>query len=110
MSIPVVCPNGHALKVKENLAGKSGLCPVCRAIVHVPQAERKELSEDAILGILGSRPTGPGGAGAGARAGVRSAQRQAPPKKSCHKCNTEIMAGTHICPHCHTYIAKLEDF
>jgi hypothetical protein len=32
------------------------------------------------------------------------------PKKSCYKCNEEISAGVHICPYCHTYIAKLDDF
>ena len=37
MSIRCVCPNGHPLTVSDSLAGKSGLCPLCRAPVRVPQ-------------------------------------------------------------------------
>ena len=36
MSIRVCCPNGHQLQVKNKYAGKSGLCPKCRARVEVP--------------------------------------------------------------------------
>ena len=32
------------------------------------------------------------------------------PKKICNRCNQEVRSGTHICPHCHTYIANLSDF
>ena len=35
---------------------------------------------------------------------------QTAPKKCCDRCNQEITVGTHICPHCHTYIANLKDF
>ena len=31
MSIRVVCSNGHTLNVKEKYAGKTGLCPKCKA-------------------------------------------------------------------------------
>jgi hypothetical protein len=116
MSIRVVCPNGHALVVKDSLAGKSGLCPKCKAQVEVPEPPHGELSEDAIMGILG-----PPGAEPLLYASVEKeaepveaplfeGERSSPPKKSCHKCNQEISAGIHICPHCHTYIAGLTDF
>lgn len=36
MPIRVVCPNGHALRVKDNLAGKPGVCPTCQAGFVVP--------------------------------------------------------------------------
>lgn len=57
MSISVKCPNGHALKVKDQLAGKAGLCPYCRSPVFVPMpvqtAEKARISDDEILGVLG---------------------------------------------------------
>ncbi len=36
MPIEVTCPNGHALKIKEKYAGKTGLCPRCQAAIQVP--------------------------------------------------------------------------
>jgi RNA polymerase subunit RPABC4/transcription elongation factor Spt4 len=117
MSIRVVCPNGHALKVEDSLAGKTGLCPVCKTRVRVPELRQDELSEDAILSILGphisddseelsaeERPTA---------LGMRrssTGEKSAPPKKICSKCNQQIDAEIHICPFCHTYIADLSDF
>jgi hypothetical protein len=117
MSIRVVCPNGHVLKVKDSFAGKIGLCPTCKARVEVPRPPQGELSEDAILGILGPyvpRPASPDSARKDLRPAdtprVSETDSNSPPKKSCHKCNREIAAGIHICPFCHTYIAELGDF
>jgi hypothetical protein len=55
MSISAKCPNGHVLKVKDEYAGKSGLCPHCgsRVSVPVPSAEKSRISDDDILGLLG---------------------------------------------------------
>lgn len=113
MAIKLVCPNGHALKVPEKLAGKSGLCPVCRARVVVPRPGPDALSEDAILGILGSHTpraatqiTSEQLEAARAAAGTDAEEA----KKTCRKCNREIAAAMHICPFCHTYIAGLHDF
>jgi hypothetical protein len=114
MSIRCVCPNGHVLKVKEALAGTSGLCPSCRAQVKVPRVRPQGVSEDAILDILGKHgspqsdtvtyhelaDTMP----------FPGTPERGTPKKSCYKCNQEIAAGIHICPYCHTYIANLHDF
>jgi hypothetical protein len=35
MSIALVCPNGHKLRVKDEYAGKRVLCPRCRAVIPV---------------------------------------------------------------------------
>lgn len=121
MSIRVVCPNGHVLNVKDGLAGKTGLCPKCKARVVVPRPQEDGLSEDAIMNILGphvSEPPAADGPGAGPpEAPERFPAGSSPPtgrtltpKKSCHKCNREISAEIHICPFCHTYIAELSDF
>ncbi len=53
MSIKVTCPNGHALQVKSEFAGKAGLCPLCKARIFVPKPEPDAMSEDDLLAILG---------------------------------------------------------
>lgn len=117
MSIRVACPNGHILNVKDSLAGKIGLCPTCKARVQVPSVSGGQLSEDAILNILGPPKSSPNWDGAGHEgpdpteaAPPSESDRGGPPLKTCEKCNQLILAATHICPYCHTYIGKLEDF
>jgi hypothetical protein len=36
MAILLVCPNGHKSYVKDEHAGKKAACPICRAVVRVP--------------------------------------------------------------------------
>jgi hypothetical protein len=115
MSIRCVCPNGHPLTVSESLAGKAGLCPLCRAPVRVPQRQTQDVSEEAILDML--RPQVPStktpvapGSDIHQTALHAQFQDRTAPKKSCFRCNHEISSGTHICPYCHTYIASLQDF
>jgi hypothetical protein len=115
MSIKVVCPNGHALKVKDDLAGKMGLCPVCKARVQVPALRPQAISEDAILDLMGTaevpaRSAPEARESPAAAPGIARKDGQAPPMKTCTKCNQRISALIHICPYCHTYIAKLGDF
>ena len=130
MSIQVVCPNGHVLKVSDEYAGKTGLCPVCKSRVRVPKPSEDQLSEEAIMSILGAYDPNKAGrqwtdvsdlaaadtpralrdqVSPGGEAGTLGGG-PSPPKKSCPHCNEEIVAEIHICPHCHTYIAGLDDF
>ncbi|MFM9059652.1 MAG: GYF domain-containing protein [Planctomycetaceae bacterium] len=37
MGIVAVCPNGHRIKVKEELAGRKGICPSCSARFRIPR-------------------------------------------------------------------------
>lgn len=108
MPIEFTCPNGHKLKVKESSAGKTGHCPVCNTLVRVPRPPAEELSEDAILGFLGRHD--PGKSPKQETSAHVAAGSLAPPKKSCMKCHREIDGETHICPYCHTYVARLADF
>jgi hypothetical protein len=115
MSIRCVCPNGHVLKVKQSQAGATGLCPTCRAKVKVPcLLPATPVSEDAILDILGRHPTPQADTATyyelSDTTPLTGVHERGTPKKSCFKCNEEISSGTHICPHCHTYIANLNDF
>jgi hypothetical protein len=115
MSIRVVCPNGHALRVADSFAGKTGLCPVCKARLKVPRPVDVSISEDAILGILGPSETAPREPSppppAPHHVGVAVPRHEGllAPKKSCGRCNREIPAHIHVCPYCHTYIAGLAE-
>ena len=117
MSIRVTCPNGHALKVHESMAGKTGLCPACKARVQVPKPVAHGVSEDMILGLLDS-PASHAGQSDSLAEPPFSARYSASPdplpagtvKKNCIKCHQPISAQMHICPFCHTYIAKPTDF
>lgn len=44
MGIVAICPNGHRIKVKDELAGRKGVCPTCAARFRIP---RKEAPADA---------------------------------------------------------------
>ena len=114
MSIRVVCPNGHALQVKSELAGKTGLCPICKAPTKIPTPHPEGFSEDSIMGVLGSGFSPPGNAAAqhdkaSSAWGDKQREAQKPPKKNCSKCKQEIPTGTTICPHCHTFIGNFND-
>jgi hypothetical protein len=116
MSIKVTCPRGHVLKVKDSMAGKTGLCPFCKDPVVVPPKEKpKGLSEDNILDIIGPASPSPSQLGSGIDldefqgSGIGKAHHDTP-WKTCIKCNRDIPAQTHICPYCHTFIAQIADF
>ena len=115
MAIRCVCPNGHVMQVKDSLAGRSGLCPTCKARMKVPELRTQPVSEDAILDILGPQTSSPQADtltsyDLSETKTIHTAHKGGVPKKSCHKCNEEISSSTHVCPYCHTYIANLKDF
>lgn len=51
MGIVAHCPNGHRIKVKDELAGRKGVCPQCQATFRIPGKGK---------GPLTSAPTDPG--------------------------------------------------
>ena len=115
MSIRVVCPNGHPLNIPDSFAGKTGLCPVCKARVKVPQPVQNQVLEDAILGILGpnegvGREEPVSSQASPQPAAAKSYEGPLPPRKSCARCNREIAASIHVCPYCHTYIGGLAEW
>ncbi|MCE5269350.1 MAG: hypothetical protein LLG00_15850 [Planctomycetaceae bacterium] len=124
MSIRCVCQNGHVLTAKDSLAGAVGLCPACRARVQIPTPRRETVSEDAIIAILGDQQPADGGSSPGvtdslgeswpfAETPVRGIDSKSQPEdavKACQRCHQKVLAHTHICPHCHAYIANLDDF
>ncbi len=119
MSIEVTCPRGHKLKVKNSMAGKTGLCPLCKGqvYVYVPVPDEKPvLSEEVILDIIGPSQPSPSSTGMSG-IDLEDATPHRPnknhhetPWKTCVKCSREIPSQTHICPYCHTYIADMAGF
>ncbi len=123
MTIRMSCPNGHKLKIKDELAGKIGRCPACKAKFLIPRLEAapvSSISEDEIIDVLA--PDDPtqrrdfvdltqSSLGGDSSDSILSLNRQGfeTPKKVCHVCHQEIDAKTHICPHCHHYIAQVSD-
>jgi RNA polymerase subunit RPABC4/transcription elongation factor Spt4 len=114
MSIRCVCQNGHVLNVKDSYAGATGLCPVCKAHVRVPTRPKPDVSEDAILDIMGhyeprstSDSTIIDSFGDTSLSGIH---KQASPYKKCDRCKREVPSESHVCPYCRTYIASLSDF
>lgn len=37
MGIVAICPNGHRIKVKDELAGRKGICPTCATRFRIPR-------------------------------------------------------------------------
>ena len=121
MPITVSCPNGHQLTAQESNAGKTGKCPICKAAISIPVLHQSEISESAIMHILGNpEPQSRSRVGTviapPKRATVPKAAKSTPSSatlphiKLCPSCEREIDMGYHICPHCHTYITGLNDF
>lgn len=100
------------------MAGKTGLCPLCKGqvLVYVPIPENKSVSEEVILDYLGPSqpsPSGTGMSGINLEEAIPHRPDKAhheTPWKSCVKCSRDIPSGSRICPHCHTYLADLAGF
>jgi hypothetical protein len=113
MSIEVSCPKGHSFKVKDNLAGKTGLCPVCKSRIKVPAIKTppSDLSEDAILGIIG--PYEPDEAALQQPIDDPATRKREPAakptKKKCEKCGQQVPVAANICPFCRTYMLAMKD-
>jgi RNA polymerase subunit RPABC4/transcription elongation factor Spt4 len=111
MSIRVVCPNGHALQVKNEWAGKTGLCPTCKTPIAIPCPSGEDFSEESIMDLLG-RPGAPRAAvkpAKSAEAVAAADARQQPPKKACDKCKQEIPKEVAICPYCRTFVGHQDE-
>jgi hypothetical protein len=110
MALHVVCRNGHSLNVNDSLAGKSGLCPVCKVQVQVPLVEDDGMSEDAIMDILGPKQGNSSSDGVDGKSSASGAAKekipglQSSPMKTCVKCKKPMDVGVHICPHCRCYV------
>ena len=129
MSIKVICPNGHALQVKSEFAGKSGFCPLCKARIVVPKPEPEAVSEDDLLAVLGppravhlmpvsSEPPDHHPAASNEEPRQQDPRTQNPKnegaagsallrrKKVCPRCCDIISVAHADCPRCHTPLSE----
>lgn len=98
MSIKMLCPNGHKLRVDERHAGQRAVCPRCDAKMTVPTPTRHEMSESSIVALMGD---------AAPQQSVITRVAPAPqkrPTRTCPKCQTVMSAAYHICPTCRVYL------
>ena len=117
MSIEVACKNGHRLKIKDEYAGKKGLCPKCGVPIAVPVPA---LSEDALVDLLGQMPavddepevhqdrktgSSSGSSSSSSMSLLGGQSMVARTHKVCPACKKEVSQGYHVCPHCHMYFA-----
>lgn len=106
MAIEIRCPNGHVLRVKDECAGKAGLCPHCRAKVRVPMPTRS--SEDDPLpsddnNVRQDSRDQQNGGGSGLIPLVSSYTLKK--TKQCPKCEKTVSLSFSICPRCGTPLA-----
>ncbi len=121
MPIRFKCSNGHLLQVDDKYAGQRGLCPRCNERVLVP-APSAELTDDAILGLLGPPPAARADEDlpvhqdplhaqaqpttARSTSGVLSSPFLSHGLKICPKCKREVRASYDLCPHCRMYFTN----
>jgi len=116
MSIRVICPNGHDIKIKEKYAGMQGSCPICKAPIKVPiqDAYSTEMfGEDSIMDVLQPHESGVSGLSlqiSDIEAWDLREQQAETGKttKKCVKCQELIPENAHVCPYCHSYVPPLQ--
>ena len=82
MGIRFSCPNGHKLNVKDNLAGKRGICPACGAKFVIPAASEPAPVAGEPAGDSAASAQSAAAGGASAAPSIVIALADAPPKSA----------------------------
>ena len=108
MAIEMRCPNGHVLRVKNEYAGKTGLCPSCRARVRVPVPKQVQGDETFPWDedVLQDGQHGHTGEESGLIP-TDSSSYILKKIKSCPKCSNPVSQSFSICPKCATPLPSL---
>ena len=123
MTIEIVCPNGHRLTAKESSAGKTGKCPICHERIPIPIPNRSIASDSAVVAAVlgelnaqaaaqkkvGRTVLAPKRPSTAATVAVKDSSELAR-VRVCPNCERDIDLGYHVCPHCHAYLAGLNEF
>lgn len=56
MGIIAYCPSGHRMKVKDHLAGRTGICPTCGARFRIPRALAPAVPHSRDPGLPAANP------------------------------------------------------
>ncbi len=112
MSIRVVCPQGHDLKIKEKYAGMMGVCPICGTPIKVPD-HTGLFDEDSIMDVLEPQESGVSGLSlqiSDIDAWSMTAEQRDAGKatKTCTMCRKSVPENAHVCPYCHNYVPPLQ--
>ena len=93
------CPKGHKLRGSVDLIGKSIRCPRCNEKFVFGYTVRQNVTDTAVMRILGDAPPAP-----------PTPKAETAETRPCTKCGVEISNNASVCKHCHTYVGKLPDF
>lgn len=93
MSIKVTCPNGHALKVKDEFAGRTGRCPRCKVKVQVPAPVPDDFNDDSIMDLLHDGPAAKGGSQPSESEAGRAAKTTVPKETDSLPVHEETSSG-----------------
>ncbi len=110
MSIRVVCPEGHDLKIKDKYAGRTGRCPLCKSRIKIPVPD-EEIPGGLVRGIYDPGKSGLSGLALEVPEFIDDPadEESEDTMKVCGKCQKEIPAEAQTCPYCKAYIATLDD-
>ncbi len=115
ISILAVCPNAHAMKVKDKYAGMMGLCPICRARMKVPKPGADVLTGNSAVDVLHPQDSDLSGLSLDTIEFTKddtafwTVQHRDDAERVCAKCHEIIPTDSHVCPHCRAYVAKLNE-
>ena len=110
MSIRVVCPKGHSLKIKDKYAGRTGFCPLCKSPIKIPVPD-EEIPGGLVRGIYDPSKSGLSGLALEVPEFIDDPadEDSEDTMQICGKCQKEVPASAQVCPHCKAYIATLND-
>lgn len=103
MAIEVQCPNGHLLRVKDEHAGKTGLCPHCHAKVQVPLAT--QIQEDGRIPLDEYVHQSPQHSCLEKESG-HSSSFLLKKVRLCLNCDRIVSQSFSVCPQCATPLAS----
>ena len=92
------CPRGHKLRGEADLIGKTVRCPRCSEKFVFGYQIREDVTDTAVVRILGDAPTPP------------PTPEKEPSMRLCTRCGVATSAKASVCQHCNCYVGLMPDF
>ena len=92
------CPRGHKLRGGIDLIGKTVRCPRCSEKFVFGYYVRENVSDTAVVRILGDGP-----------AAMPEPQKD-PTTRICSRCGVATSAKLSVCQHCNCYVGMMPHF
>jgi hypothetical protein len=99
-SITLSCPSGHRLRGDASFIGKKVKCPRCQAAFVISAPKEKQVTDTAVMRILGDLP-------------VRQELPRTDPepeRRPCPRCDVSISQDAQVCQHCNCYVGVMPRF